>query len=307
MAKHTYHFKHDFNAHNDEKILDLRMDHGMEGYGIYWYLIEMLANAEEYKLSNNYKRLAFTMRTEEGTLKSIIEEYDLFIVENGLFWSNSLVDRMSKLDELKKRRSEAGKKGAEAKLKQSLSKPSAKVQKVVANSNRVKESKVKESKEDNSKEIKRDILSEYLAIWNDSQYTTNYSPISSEVKKQLKKKITARENDIDGFKEKLTKVINSPFDDFTLSSSWFCFEWCFKSSNNAEKLLTGKYNNAQMVSVQESIQRYTPSPRMLSFISNRDTISEVPEELIEEYKIALKNMPPEKVEWYVNKFGTLEE
>lgn len=35
-------FSHDCNARNDPKILELRMKHGMAGYGIYFSILEKL-------------------------------------------------------------------------------------------------------------------------------------------------------------------------------------------------------------------------------------------------------------------------
>mgnify|MGYP001572489914 CR=1 FL=1 len=35
MAKDTYYFSHDYNARNDEKILELRVKYGAEGYGLF--------------------------------------------------------------------------------------------------------------------------------------------------------------------------------------------------------------------------------------------------------------------------------
>ena len=41
----SYYFSHDYNSANDVKILFLRQQLGMEGYGIYWFLVENLAQA----------------------------------------------------------------------------------------------------------------------------------------------------------------------------------------------------------------------------------------------------------------------
>jgi len=160
MTKHTYHFKHDFNAHNDENILDLRMELGFEGYGIFWYLVENLAMSTGYQLESNYKRLAFSSHIEESTLRRVIEEFGLFVVKDGFFWSESLRRRMEKLDEIKLKRKENGAKGGKAKaiayhlLDNSLPNAIANPSKGLANSSRVKESKGEESKEKESKEEK---------------------------------------------------------------------------------------------------------------------------------------------------------
>jgi len=61
MKKNTYYFSHDYNAANDVKVLFLRQQLGMEGYGIYWYLVESLASAEQFQL--------FVI--EAGTFKSL--------------------------------------------------------------------------------------------------------------------------------------------------------------------------------------------------------------------------------------------
>ena len=148
MAKHTYYFTHDFNSHTDEKILDLRMDLGFEGYGIYWFLIETLASSTGYKLETNYKRIGFSSNIKEETLKQIVEKYSLFIVKDGFFWSESLNQRMNKLDELKLKRAENGRKGglAKATLKQHSSD-------TLANSSKGKERKEEERKENDKKEL----------------------------------------------------------------------------------------------------------------------------------------------------------
>ena len=46
MAKDSFWFKHDYNARNDEKILELRSEFGAEGYGIYWMLVETMAETD---------------------------------------------------------------------------------------------------------------------------------------------------------------------------------------------------------------------------------------------------------------------
>ena len=35
--------KHDTNANQDAKLKKLRMKYGLEGYGMYWYCLELIA------------------------------------------------------------------------------------------------------------------------------------------------------------------------------------------------------------------------------------------------------------------------
>ena len=44
MSKDTFYFSHDYNSRNDEKIKSLLRKHGMQGYGLFWALIEDLYN-----------------------------------------------------------------------------------------------------------------------------------------------------------------------------------------------------------------------------------------------------------------------
>ena len=98
MSKDAYYFSHDANAHTDEKIIDLRMNHGWEGYGIYWAIIEMLRSASEYRLNTEYNRIAFALNTNSNTIKSIIEDHNLFVIEDESFYSESLMRRMKAKD-----------------------------------------------------------------------------------------------------------------------------------------------------------------------------------------------------------------
>lgn len=46
MAKETFYFRHDYNARNDDKMLELRSTYGSEGYGVFWMIIETMAENE---------------------------------------------------------------------------------------------------------------------------------------------------------------------------------------------------------------------------------------------------------------------
>ena len=37
-------YKHDSNAHMDAKLQDVLLDYGLEGYGLYWYCLELIIN-----------------------------------------------------------------------------------------------------------------------------------------------------------------------------------------------------------------------------------------------------------------------
>lgn len=109
----TFYFPHDSNARNDEKILAVRMRHGAEGYGVYFMILEKLRESSEYLHVKDYNIISFDLRVSNTLIKSIVEDFGLFeFTEDGKhFYSGSFMRRMKPLDELREKRSEAGKAG----------------------------------------------------------------------------------------------------------------------------------------------------------------------------------------------------
>lgn len=66
-----------FSARNSSAILDLKADHGIGGYGVYFQLLEELA-ANGGKAAYNAHRLAYKLHTEEWLVRTIIEDYGIF-------------------------------------------------------------------------------------------------------------------------------------------------------------------------------------------------------------------------------------
>lgn len=112
-------FSHDSNARNSDKLMKVRMKLGAEGYGIFFMLIERLREEEGYKSTIDYNTLAFDLRVEPEKVKQVVENYDLFkFTEDGkYFYSDSFNERMETMDAKRKKRAEAGKKGAEKRWK----------------------------------------------------------------------------------------------------------------------------------------------------------------------------------------------
>lgn len=151
MAKETYYFSHDSNAIVDTKILNMRSDYGMEGYGLFWAIIEMLRNEENYKLeySNNTYRAVKTLTNTtidvEQYINDCINDYQLFKAEDGFFYSNSLMRRMQEKDNKKRINQENGKLGGRPRKTEIKSNGfESETQK---NQNKIKENKEKENKE----------------------------------------------------------------------------------------------------------------------------------------------------------------
>jgi len=110
-----YWFKHAGNARRDQKIITMRTVYGAEGYGWYWMLVEMMREAEEYKLrltgKYDMQGLAKELDTDPDRLKEFIadcvKEFGLFESDGQTFWSPRLMDKMKSYDDLVEKKREA--------------------------------------------------------------------------------------------------------------------------------------------------------------------------------------------------------
>ncbi|MFV7791327.1 DUF4373 domain-containing protein [Aliarcobacter lanthieri] len=117
--KETCYFSHDANAKDDFKVMLLIEELGLEGYGIFWVLIETLREQQNYKYPLRLLSvLARKYNTTLAKLEVVVRNYHLFVIEDDcFFYSNSLNRRMQKMQEAIEQRVIAGKISA-AKRKQ---------------------------------------------------------------------------------------------------------------------------------------------------------------------------------------------
>lgn len=113
----SLYFSHDYNASDDVKILFLRQQLGMEGVGIYWYIIERLAQAGGRLPMKIVPVLAMQMQTPDVKVSAVINSFDLFNIENELFFSRRLINFIDKYAAQKQLKSAGGKKGMEQRWK----------------------------------------------------------------------------------------------------------------------------------------------------------------------------------------------
>ena len=114
MSNITPYFSHAQNARNTPGMLNIRMKYGAEGYGIYFMILERLREDENYMSVTDYNVIAFDLRVDASKVKAIVNDFGLFVfTEDGkYFYSEILNENMEIKDDIKKKRSEAGKKGA---------------------------------------------------------------------------------------------------------------------------------------------------------------------------------------------------
>jgi hypothetical protein len=113
--KDAYYFKHDANARHDPKIEALIEKYGMEGYGRFWVVIEMLRCSAGYKIEDKAYvwlslagQMACSVDNAREFIRDCAEKFELFVQEDGFFYSASLLERMIQLDEIRRKRGVAG-------------------------------------------------------------------------------------------------------------------------------------------------------------------------------------------------------
>lgn len=99
-------FSHDIGAFSDPKLRKLRGKYGMEGYGIYWALLEALRREDGYRLDNDdeyLESLAYDFRTEIN-MREFVDDcirWGLFDTDEESFFSPSLIRRTEEAAEKK--------------------------------------------------------------------------------------------------------------------------------------------------------------------------------------------------------------
>ncbi len=128
MAKESFYFSHDYNARNDEKTLELRSAFGAEGYGVFWMIVETMAENENAGIKTNLiGGLSLGYGVAKATLQSIIDcclSVGLFFEKDGYYFSNRLLSHK----EFRKTLSNNGKEGAKKRWR-GYSDPNAKERK----------------------------------------------------------------------------------------------------------------------------------------------------------------------------------
>lgn len=195
MKESTY-FPHFSAARNDRKIRRLRKELNIEGYGIYFMIIEVLREQQGFKYPlSDIDLLADEFGTSEPKIKAVIGNYDLFSIdENQMFFSNKLHEFMKPLFVKRQQRILAGKASGQKRrllleskttVQQPLNETSTTVEQPLNESSttveralneneqsKVKLSKVKLSKEKLSKEnnIKKKNKKDFEENWNEEGF-----------------------------------------------------------------------------------------------------------------------------------------
>lgn len=79
-------FKHDADANQDAKLQNVLLDYGLEGYGLYWYCIELIAGkVDKDNIKFELEHDARILARNTGSTPQKVEEMMKYFVKAGLF------------------------------------------------------------------------------------------------------------------------------------------------------------------------------------------------------------------------------
>jgi len=189
ISKNTFYFSHDYNTRNDEKIKELIFNYGMSGYGIYWSIIEELYQNTNV-LHLNYERIAFELRADISSIKSIINDFNLFVISDENFSSLSVQKRLD----------ERNNKSEKARLSVNKRWSDTNVLQTKYDSNTIKERKGKEKKV-----IYTPLIDEVILYFNEKGYTKD-SAVKAFHYYQENNWKDSRNNQVKNWKQKMQGV-----------------------------------------------------------------------------------------------------
>ena len=118
--KKTYYFQHDFEAINDPKIQYLISEFGAYSYGLWWRIVELLHSSNDNRLEHKKylycsiaSQLKLTIEDVTNFVNFCIEDAEILQSDGDFFWSERVLKNVGKMEMIKEKRSQAGKKSAE--------------------------------------------------------------------------------------------------------------------------------------------------------------------------------------------------
>ncbi len=153
----------------------------MSGYGVFWSIVEDLYNNAN-ALPTDYESIAYDLRTDCDIIKSIINDFDLFVIDGNEFGSSSIENRLNE-------RNEKSKKARNAALSRwNKSESNANVMQTHSESNAIKERKGKEIK---GKDIKENKINKDIVIIEKTEVEIAFENFK-EMRKASRKPLTKR-------------------------------------------------------------------------------------------------------------------
>jgi len=143
MKKDSYYFPHFTSARTDAKLIKLKRVLGMEGYGIYFHILETLREQTDFKYPIlGIEDLAYEWHVSKEKIQAVITNYGLFEFDENNFWSIKLIQFLQPYLE----KSQRARNAANQRWLNANADANALPEQCDSNASKVKESKVNKSK-----------------------------------------------------------------------------------------------------------------------------------------------------------------
>ena len=101
-------FSHDVFTRENLKIKKLISKHGMQGYGVFWAIVEFLHNNDNKLKADELGIIAFDLGVDIGLVESVVKDFKFFSIRKNVISSQ----RVARNIKLKKEKSEKARKKA---------------------------------------------------------------------------------------------------------------------------------------------------------------------------------------------------
>lgn len=199
MEKDAYYFPHFSNARSDRKLKRVIKELGVEGYGIYFMILEVLRDQSDFKYPlEDIDLLADEFNTSEQKVRTVVSNYKLFDVdEEQMFFSTKFNEFMQPYLSMKEQRRLAGIASGKARRAKALALAeqaelndrSTDVQRMVNENeqSKVKESKVNKFSEDSLEYRLSKYLYGFLLERNPNHKEPNFQTWASHIDLMIRK------------------------------------------------------------------------------------------------------------------------
>jgi hypothetical protein len=99
MAKKKDYFSHDFFARQDTDIMGLLAKHGMEGYGVYWSIVEIMHQNNGVIHISTIDGIASNLKVSVDVLNDILSHFGLFRKTKTTFYSERVKRNLQEICE----------------------------------------------------------------------------------------------------------------------------------------------------------------------------------------------------------------
>lgn len=251
--------KHDTDANQDAKLQNVMLDYGLEGYGLYWYCIELIAGkVDKDNITFDLEHDARIIAKNTGSTPQKVEEMMRYLVKIGLFENSSGVVTCLKLA---KRLDKSMTSNAEMRMLIDNLKNHDPVMtqsgKPMQDKNRIEESRREENrlKKDLSPKVDVNQINDVFNYWSQVMCKGSRTSLTT----LRKTKISARLKDGYPVQEIKQAIDNVAKDSFLVAGGHTDIEMICRSDTNLEKYrdaLKMTKSDMKMSQRQQSIEQF---------------------------------------------------